>query len=274
MYVAVVEQQRDFSSILPSVDIIVPVYGAAAEFELCFASALEHTNWNRRRLIIVDDAGPDFPSAESLTERAEKSGAPFLLLRNPINRGYVASVNRAIAQSDTTDVVLLNSDTVVTPGWVDKLQTAAHSAPNIATVTPFSNNATICSIPRAHEANAIPTGYDATSLGALVERVSIREYPRIPTGVGFCLYIRRDALWCVSIFDERPLRGGLRRRGGFLPVRAQSGIGARTRRRDLRFSRGPEQFWKKPHPARPRCRANDAPAAPRLSKSDRRLHSR
>jgi GT2 family glycosyltransferase/glycosyltransferase involved in cell wall biosynthesis len=204
-YVTTVKQHRDSNPIQMArwVDIVIPVHGAAAEFERCLASVLEHTNWNNSRLIVVDDAGPDFPSAASLADRAEKRGAPLLLLRNPINRGYVASVNRAMAQSDSADVVLLNSDTVVTPGWLDKLQTAAYSSTDIATVTPFSNNATICSIPRAHDANFIPTGYDAMSFGALVARVSIREYPRIPTGVGFCLYVRRDALRRVGMFDEQ-----------------------------------------------------------------------
>jgi GT2 family glycosyltransferase/glycosyltransferase involved in cell wall biosynthesis len=198
------EELRDSDSrrLTHQVDIIIPVYGAAAAFERCLASVFEHTNWNGRRLIIVDDAGPEFPSSESLAERANQHGAALLLLRNPTNRGYVASVNRAIVQSDTSDVVLLNSDTIVTPGWVDKLQSAAYSAPEIATVTPFSNNATICSIPRWNESNALPTGHDVTSFGALVERVSMREYPPLPTGVGFCLYVRRDAIRRVGIFDE------------------------------------------------------------------------
>lgn len=184
-----------------AVDIIIPVYGAPAEFERCFASVLEHTKRKAYRLIIVDDAGPDFPSAETLAARAH--GATLLLLRNPINRGFVASVNRAMAESDRADVVLLNSDTEVTAGWLEKLRAAAHSASNIATVTPFSNNATICSIPRPHDRNALPTGYDVASFGALVERVALREYPRISTGVGFCLYIRRDALKRVGAFDEQ-----------------------------------------------------------------------
>ena len=135
------EELRDSDSrrLTHQVDIIILVYGAAAAFERCLASVFEHTNWSGRRLIIVDDAGFVFPSSESLAERADQHAAALLLLRNPTNRGYVASVNRAIAESNTSDVVLLNSDTIVTPGWVDKMQSAAYSAPDIATVTPFSN---------------------------------------------------------------------------------------------------------------------------------------
>jgi glycosyltransferase involved in cell wall biosynthesis len=99
------------------------------------------------------------------------------------------------------DVVLLNSDTVVTERWLDKLQAAAASAADIATVTPFSNDATICSIPRALAVNALPAGHDVESFGRLVERCAAREYPRLPTGVGVCLYIKRRALESVGLFD-------------------------------------------------------------------------
>ena len=100
------------------------------------------------------------------------------------------------------DVVLLNSDTVVTERWIEKLQAAASSAAEIATVTPFSNNATICSIPRFLAVNAIPSGHDVESFARLVERCAAREYPRIPTGVGVCLYVKRRVLDAVGAFDE------------------------------------------------------------------------
>ena len=54
----------------------------------------------------------------------------------PDNVQIIAAVNRGMSES-SRDVVLLNSDTQVTAGWLDKLQRAAYSAPEIATVTPF-----------------------------------------------------------------------------------------------------------------------------------------
>ncbi len=45
------------------------------------------------------------------------------------------------------DVVLLNSDTEVPTGWLSRLTAQAYAHPRIATVSPFSNNATICSYP-------------------------------------------------------------------------------------------------------------------------------
>ncbi|PYQ60072.1 MAG: hypothetical protein DMF53_17685, partial [Acidobacteria bacterium] len=144
------------------VDVIVPVYGAAV---------------------------------------AGRPESQVMILRNPERRGFVGSVNRGMAVSDR-DVILLNSDTEVTAGWLEKLQEAAYSDPAVATVTPFSNNATIASLPRFAEVNALPSGWSADRFAALVERVSARERPRLPTGVGVCLYIKRKALDRLGLFDE------------------------------------------------------------------------
>src|SRR5436305_8832518 len=156
------------------VDVVVPVYGAAAELAACLASLLRHTDLGRHRLVLVID-GPQEPAVEAalavLSTRPEEQA---VVLRNPVRRGFVGSVNRGMASSDR-DVVLLNSDTEVTAGWLEKLREAAGSHPAIATVTPFSNNATIASLPRFAEANALPAGWSADRFAALVERMSERE---------------------------------------------------------------------------------------------------
>jgi GT2 family glycosyltransferase/glycosyltransferase involved in cell wall biosynthesis len=178
------------------VDVVVPVYGAAAELAACLMSLRRHTNLEKNRLVLVID-GPQEPAVEEAVEIAGEA----VILRNPSRRGFVRSVNRGMTSSDR-DVILLNSDTEVTAGWLEKLQAAAWSHPAIATVTPFSNNATIASLPRSAEVNALPTGWTVDGFAALVERVATRERPRLPTGVGVCLYIKRKALDRLGLFDE------------------------------------------------------------------------
>jgi GT2 family glycosyltransferase/glycosyltransferase involved in cell wall biosynthesis len=175
-----------------SVDVIVPVYGAAAQLERCLTSLGDE----RERVLLVVD-GPQHVDVERVLERFPSAS----ILRNDRRLGFVRIVNRGM-RATTNDVVLLNSDTIVTPRWLEKLSAAAASSPNVGTVTPFSNHATLCSIPRAFEENLLPHGFDVTSFGALVERVSTRAYPRLPTGVGFCLYIRRALLDDLGFFDE------------------------------------------------------------------------
>jgi GT2 family glycosyltransferase/glycosyltransferase involved in cell wall biosynthesis len=185
-------------AVRPAVDVIVPVYGAAPDLARCLKSVVAETDLTHHGLTLVID-GPQDEAVESViaayVDRVQ-------ILRNGARRGFVESVNRGMSTS-ARDVVLLNSDTIVTPRWLEKLIDAANSSNDVGTVTPLSNHATLCSVPRAFEENRIPTGFDATSFAALVERVSERAYPRLPTGVGVCLYIRRKLLDDIGLFDAK-----------------------------------------------------------------------
>jgi len=165
------------------------------------AKSAAHTDLGRHRLVLVIDGPQEASVEEALSAVAGRPETEVLILRNPVRQGFVRSANRGMATSDR-DVVLLNSDTEVTAGWLEKLQEAAYSDPAIATVTPFSNHATIASLPRFAEVNALPTGWSTDRFAALVERVSLRDRPRLPTGVGVCLYIKRQALDRLGRFDE------------------------------------------------------------------------
>ena len=192
------------------VDVVVPVYGAPVELGRCLWSLAAHTDLACHGLLLVLD-GPQ-PEAVEATIREhlgeildgppDGQGRAARVIRLPERRGFVESVNRGMAESGR-DVVLLNSDTQVTAGWLDKLQLAAYSAPEIATATPFSNSATICSLPRFLESNALPAGWGLEAFGRLVEERALRAYPRLPTGVGVCLYLKRKALTHLGPFDRR-----------------------------------------------------------------------
>ncbi|HKO56981.1 MAG TPA: glycosyltransferase [Thermoanaerobaculia bacterium] len=175
-----------------AVDVIVPVHGAADSLRACLESVTACTDLDRHRLLVVLD-GPQSKAIERLV-------APFHVLRNPLRRGFVGAVNRGMSASDR-DVVLLNSDTIVTPRWIGKLMAAAYSSGDVGTVTPLSNHATLCSVPRAFEENLLPAGLDAAAFAAHIESVSARDYPRLPTGVGVCFYIRRALLDDIGLFD-------------------------------------------------------------------------
>jgi glycosyltransferase involved in cell wall biosynthesis/GT2 family glycosyltransferase len=189
-----------------AVDVVVPIHGAAEALGRCLRSLFAHSDFERHRLLLVLD-GPQPAAVGMLVATAVAAGAAghprqVEAIVQPARRGFVAAVNRGMAASDR-DVVLLNSDTQVTAGWLDKLQRAAYSAPEIATATPFSNSATICSLPRFLESNALPAGWDVDRFGRLVEERALPAWPRLPTGVGVCLYVKRKALDQLGDFDER-----------------------------------------------------------------------
>jgi len=61
----------------------------------------------------------------------------IILVRHRRNRGFPSSANEGIRVAAGRDVVLLNSDTLAAPGWLEALRSVAYSAPDIGTVTPL-----------------------------------------------------------------------------------------------------------------------------------------
>ena len=105
-------------------------------------------------------------------------------------------------QDPTRDVVLLNSDTLVPPGWLSSLREAAYSASDIGSATPLSNDATILSYPSTERPNAIPDLNETIRLDALAKGANSGRLVDIPTAVGFCVYIKRDCLSATGLLRE------------------------------------------------------------------------
>ena len=183
------------------IDIVVPVYNAADDLYRCLESVLAHTSGDYR-LIVIDDASPD-PAVRACFAQLEARRLPqILLLANERNLGFTLNANRGIsAARPGADLVLLNSDTVVTRGWLDALTRCAASDPAIGTITPFSNNAEICSLPRFCENDRWPASRDTEPMVEALARAAVPTYPDLPTGVGFCLYLRRALVDAIGMFD-------------------------------------------------------------------------
>ena len=181
----------------PTVTIIVPVYGGVQDTRDCIESILASTYQVPAELVVINDASPEPELVDWLNANADR----FTLLHNEHNLGFVGTVNRGMALYPEQDVVLVNSDTEVANNWLDRLQQAAYAAPNIGSITPFSNNATICSYPGFCQDNELPANYDVERLDALAAKVNAGLTVDIPTAVGFCMYIRRDCLHDAGAFD-------------------------------------------------------------------------
>ncbi len=182
------------------IDVIVPVYRGLAETRHCLESVLAYRQQHPYELIVIDDASPEPELAAYLDTLATNQS--ITLLRQTANAGFVAAINRGLALHPERDVVLLNSDTEVSGDWLDRLARCAATGEQIGTVTPFSNNATICSYPRFCEANLLPKGLDLVELDRLFQRANAGRWLEIPTGVGCCMYVRRACLTAVGGFDE------------------------------------------------------------------------
>lgn len=187
------------------VDIIIPIYNAYEDLVKCIASIWRYTDLEENRLILVNDKSTDTrisPYLEGI------SGGNIIIYNNEKNEGFSASVNMGMQCSDRNDIVLLNSDTIVTKNWLKKIVACAYSDSGIATVTPLSNSATIASIPIIGQDNPIPYNVNIDQYADIVEMCSFKDYPQIAVAVGFCMYIKRKVIEEIGFFDAKTFGHG------------------------------------------------------------------
>lgn len=188
-------------------DIIIPVYNAYECLIECVDSVLRNTDLKNNRLILINDQSTDERIAK-LLKKYQKEHKEFVILENDVNKGFVGTVNVGMKVSKENDVLLLNSDTIVTPHWLDNIKKCAYSGEKVATVTPLSNNATMASVPIPFKKNELAEGYSVDKMASIVEECSYLDYPDLPTGHGFCLYIKREVLDKLGFFDEETFGKG------------------------------------------------------------------
>ncbi|WP_278312755.1 glycosyltransferase [Lolliginicoccus levis] len=184
--------------------VMIAVHGSYDDVVRCYESFLRETD-PRTPLLVIDDASPDERVVTVLEGLMQRLGAAHavVVLRQAKNLGFVRSANNAFDIARGRDVVILNSDTIVGPEWLPRLQSAARASSTIATATALTNHGTIASVSAdGKPASTIPGGHDPREAAILVARAAARTWPRLPTGVGHCLYITRRALDVVGGFDE------------------------------------------------------------------------
>jgi GT2 family glycosyltransferase/glycosyltransferase involved in cell wall biosynthesis len=186
--------------------IVIPVY-RGRDITLACIDSVRATIGRHDEIIVVNDASPEPALVAALADLAA-AGVIILLPANPqnpmANVGFPAAANTGLAAARGRDAVLLNSDTRVFPGWLAALRAAAHGAPNIGTATPISNDATIFTYPDPANPAAMPTPEEGAAIARAAARATKRVSVDVPTGHGFCLYIRADCLHRTGL-----LRAGL-----------------------------------------------------------------
>ncbi len=184
----------------PQVDVIIPVYGGLRETVASVETAT-HSLPPWARLVVINDCSPEKAIGTWLRDHRDRLG--YTLLENEKNLGFVATANRGMSLRPEADVVLLNSDVEVANDWLQRLHNTAYSQDHIASVTATANNATICSFPKFCHDNPLMANLDVATIDAAFRKhIPPLTAVEIPTGVGCCMYIRRDAIDAIGTFDE------------------------------------------------------------------------
>ncbi|MGQ7793018.1 glycosyltransferase [Faunimonas sp. B44] len=210
---------RDHAADAILVDVVVPVHRGFQETLSTIYHVLASENATPFRLTVIDDASPEQGLSEALQGLAGEG--LFDLLRNEASEGFCASINRGFSVSADRDVVILNADTEVYGDWLDRLRRAAYSDARVATATPMTNNGTIASYPRFCSDNSVPLELSYPALDRIFAEANSGETVVVPTAVGFCTYIRRDALDQIGLFDAETFGRGYGEENDFC-LRAQA----------------------------------------------------
>ncbi len=102
------------------VDVIIPVFNAAAYLDACLDSVFSQETAARFRVITVDDGSSDL-SGKKLDARADDR----LIVVHQENRGAAAARNRGLMESRAPWIFFLDADDVMSPGCLQKMLDAA-----------------------------------------------------------------------------------------------------------------------------------------------------
>ncbi|SEN06249.1 Glycosyltransferase, GT2 family [Pseudomonas sp. ok272] len=218
-------ESREIQRHASSVDIIVCVHNALSDVKNCLESINCYT-LPPFRLIIVDD-GSAAETQEFLSDYAKHQGC--VIHRNEIAGGYTKAANCGLKLSDAEYSVLLNSDTIVTPYWLERLLDCANSDSKIGVVGPLSNTASWQSVPEIFDAkgdwtdNPLPKGLTIQEYADEIARESLRIYPKVGFINGFCFLIKRSLMAEIGIFDEEVFGRGYGEENDFCLRAAKAG---------------------------------------------------
>ncbi len=175
----------------PTVSIIIPVCDQLDHSRRCLESIRAHTSC-RYELIVVDNGSRE-ETSDYLASCDE-----IRVMRNPNNRGVPAAINQGVAASTGEIILLLNNDTIVTTGWVDRMLSAMQSDKRLGLVGPCSNVA-----PGAQRVDIPYASIDGLEEFAAKHGESHRGIiQEVKLLGGFCLMIRWTVFQCVGPFDE------------------------------------------------------------------------
>lgn len=176
-----------------SLSLIIPVYNAVDACRACLESLVRIEGFEDYQVIIVDDYSDSY-TADFLRSFAQRY-SNITCVRHSQNGGFIKACCTGLEHSNEgSDIVLLNSDIVLTTRCISLLRDAVHSRKNIAAGSCLSTNSPNCQID-------LPGGYSLERLARFIEEHHEPKVPTLITPEGQCLYLKRWAIEAFGFFD-------------------------------------------------------------------------
>jgi hypothetical protein len=191
----------------PRLSIVIVNFNGAGHLENCLRSLADHPPGFTTEIIVVDNASTDGSAASVAAFTGVR------LVRLPANVGFSAGNNAGIRAAGGEFVLLLNNDTLVPAGALDRLVAALAADPSAAVAGPrlvddrgvpeLSFGPMISPLNELRQ--KVIVGLHARDFGpvtAWVQRTTRRQQ-YVDWVSGACLLVRRRAAEQVGLLDER-----------------------------------------------------------------------
>ena len=248
---------------MADVAILIVSYNTSEELDACVRSLHDHPPRVSHEIVVIDNASAD-GSADMIRRRFPR----VRVIALDTNRGFARANNEGIRHTTSEHILLLNSDTVVPEGAIDRLVEAMRDLPGASIVGP-----------RLVDASGTPElsfGRMMSPLGELRQKLIGRLTGRhrlsqmtsrtraVDWVSGACLLVRRRDAEAAGLLDERffmycedvDFCAAVRANGGriyFAPVtdvihlRGRSGVSA-PEATNRAYRRSQLAFYEKHHP--------------------------
>ncbi len=170
--------------------IVIVTYNQLDYTRECLDSVISRTTFPFE-LIIVDNGSSD-GTVEFL-----RTLENVQLIENHKNRGFPAAVNQGVDAARGDAIALLNNDTIVTTGWLERLRNVLDSNETIGAVGPLTN--------RTAGPQRIPAKYTLKNLDDFAWRLRLQNCGQrisTPDVTGFCMLVDRKVFNEVGKLDE------------------------------------------------------------------------
>ncbi|MGI8666711.1 MAG: glycosyltransferase family 2 protein [Jatrophihabitans sp.] len=178
---------------VPAVVIGVPVYGQLELTRRALTAIDRHTPVDIE-LIVIDDCGPQRLVA-SMVEGWLGSARRWRLISHQTNQGFVGSVNELFELAGDCDVLVVNSDVEVLPGWFAGLAAAVAGVPRLASASTLATAGSLLSVPELD-------WLGDTAERLITARAAVEVSAEIPVAVAHCTWFTRAALHQVGLLDR------------------------------------------------------------------------
>lgn len=184
-----------------NVTVVIPVYKDWNTLSKCIESLKKYLG-ESNQVILVNDMGAEWKKLEKNILKSIYGYSNFMYRKNNSNIGFVKTCNEVALKWDKSDndILLLNSDTEVTEGFLEEMQRVLYMDEKTGVVCPRSNNATLLSVPINNNGHSVSAKESYCVYQQIKKFLPERE--ECWSGVGFAFLIKRQLIFQFGLFDE------------------------------------------------------------------------